>query len=393
MHIVVTGLAVTYPFGGVFWDYLQYPLGFQRLGHEVLYIEETGRWCYDPAAQTFVESGSANANAFHDHLKRLDPALADRWFFRDATGKTFGMPWEQVTEFCRSADLLLHISASCVWREEYMAARCVAFLDSDPMYTQTGLLSSAAETDSSKHGIQAWIDHHQRFFTFGLNVGQHDSLVPTGPIHWIPTRQPVVLDCFTPHVRPVPQRRPVLTTVASWEPTEKGPQHEGVSYGGKSVEFQRFIDLPAQCSLPIEVAISGPAPRTLLQSKGWQLREGYDVSKDPWIYRDYLAESFAECSVAKDAYVAPRTGWFSCRTACYLALGVPAIVQDTGFSRFIPVGKGLLAFTTLDEARAAIDAVLTDPHAHSRAALEVAAECFDSRKVLRDLLDQLPGGR
>jgi hypothetical protein len=136
LRIVVTGLAATYPLGGVFWDYLQYALGFTRLGHEVLYLEDTGKWCYDPNQFTFVESGARNAEYLARELPRLVPELGERWFFRDATGATWGWNWDRVVEFCRSADLFVHISASCRMREEYFAAARVAFIDSDPMYTQ-----------------------------------------------------------------------------------------------------------------------------------------------------------------------------------------------------------------------------------------------------------------
>jgi hypothetical protein len=149
------------------------------------------------------------------------------------------------------------------------------------------------------------------------------------------------------------------------------------------------MQLPSRSKLPIEVAISGKAPRDELTAAGWKLREGFEVSHDPWVYRRYLAESLGEWSVAKNAYVASRSGWFSCRTACYLALGVPAVVQDTGFTRFIPAGEGVLAFSTMDEAASAIEAVASDPARHARAAREVAREYFDSGKVLGRLIERL----
>ncbi len=139
LRIAVTGLAATYPFGGVFWDYLQYLLGLRRLGHDVLYIEDTGKWSYDPEAETFVESGARNARFLAEQIGRLDPDLSDRWFFRDATGQTYGRSWAETAQFCRSADLFIHISASCWMRDEYFAAGRVAFIDSDPMYTQASV--------------------------------------------------------------------------------------------------------------------------------------------------------------------------------------------------------------------------------------------------------------
>ena len=388
LRIVVSGLAATYPFGGVFWDYLQYPLGFLRQGHDVLYIEDTGKWCYDPVQATFVEHGEQNAAYLAEHIQRLDPALSDRWFFRDGTGQTFGQSWQQAAAFCHSADLFLHISASCVMRDEYRAARVVAFIDSDPMYTQVGLLA-AGEPEQREQRLAWWKQRHDVFLTFGENIGRPECKVPAASIQWIPTRQPIVLDCFSEAMVPPHRRRHMLTTVASWEPSQKGPVHEGISYAGKSTEFLRFLELPVHSGVPIEVALSGPAPHEQLNAAGWHVVDAYTVSSDPWVYRAYLADSLAECSVAKNAYVASRSGWFSCRSACYLALGVPVIVQDTGFGRVIPTGEGVLAFRSIEEATAAIADLEAHYQRHQRAARRIAEAYFDARVVLRQLLDDV----
>lgn len=391
LNIVVTGLAATYPFGGVFWDYIQYVLGFHQLGHDVLYLEDTGKWCYSPHQQTFVEHGSENADHLHRQLRTLEPALAERWFFRDATGQTFGRPWADVKAFCRAADLFVHVSASCWMRDEYFAAQRVAFIDSDPMYTQASVPAYLDGTidDAGRERIEM-LRRHDVFFTFGETIHEPGARVPTGVFDWIPTRQPIVLDCFTPHEVPVNRRRRSFTTVASWEPTEEGPLVEGVQYGGKSVEFKRFLELPRRVGVPIELALSGKYPQTCLENHGFQVREAYDVSHDPWVYRDYLASSLGEWSVAKHAYTASLSGWFSCRSACYLAMGVPVVVQDTGFTRQLPSGNGLLAFLTLDEAIAAIDDVVSRPETHARAASAIAIEHFDAKKVLENLIDHAP---
>jgi hypothetical protein len=388
LRIVTTGLAVTYPFGGVFWDYLQYPLGFERLGHEVLYLEDTGKWCYDPATTTFVEDSSRNVAAFARHVGELDPDLARRWCYRDPNGTTAGRAWDEVVRFCRGADLFLNISASCWMREEHRAAARVAFIDSDPLYTQAGLMAGPTPEDDARR-VAWWRQFHDVFFTFGENIGRPDCSVPPGPIEWVPTRQPVVLDRFAGAEVPAAARRPVFTTVASWEPAEKGPVVNGVAYAGKSREFERFIDLPARSPLPIEVALSGLAPHDRLRQHGWRLRDGYEVSHDPWVYRDYLATSAGEWSVAKHAYAATRSGWFSCRTACYLALGVPAVVQDTGFARTVPTGAGLFAFTDPDGAADGLARVAREPARHAAAARAVAAECFDSDAVLTRLIEKV----
>jgi hypothetical protein len=388
LRIVVTGLAATFPLGGVFWDYLQYPLGLSRLGHDVLYLEDTGRWCYDPDTSTFVEDGSRNAAYLAREIMRLDPDLAGRWHFRDAIGNTWGLATTRVMEFIASADLFINISYSCRMIDEYFRAGRVAFIDSDPIYTQAAIPEYLAGTvdDAGRARIDLLRRHHVHF-TFGENIGASDCLIPRELFRWRATRQPIVLDRFAPHALALSSRRRVLTTVLSWEPAEKGPIVSGIAYGGKGIEFEKFIDLPKSTAIPLELAIGGRAPMELLRTHGWLLVDAYSVSCDPWKYRDYLAGSLGEWSVAKNAYVASRSGWFSCRSACYLALGSPVVVQDTGFACAIPPGRGVLKFSTVDEARAAIDEVARDPERHSRAARDIAREYFDSSKVLTRLID------
>jgi hypothetical protein len=392
LRIVTTGLAATYPLGGVFWDYMQYALGFARLGHDVLYLEDSGKWCYDPELATFVESGVRNAAYFAREIPQLDAGLAERWFFRDPAGQTWGWDWRRVVDFCRDADLFVHISASCEMRDEYYAARRLAFIDSDPMFTQASVPAYAAGQlapgEAARRRVEM-IRGHDVHFTFGENIGAPDCRIPQALFAWIPTRQPIVNECFSGAgiEVPLPERRQVLTTVMSWEPAESGPVVEGVAYAGKSKEFVRFLDLPARAPLPLEIAISGKAPREELRANGWRLIEAPEVSGDPWTYRSYLARSFAEWSVAKNAYTQSRSGWFSGRSACYLSLGVPVVVQDTGFGRAIPSGIGVLKFSTLDEAAAAIDAIASDPQRHARAAREIAHEYFAAQKVLPRLIE------
>ena len=389
LRIAVTGLAVTYPVGGVFWDYLQWALGFARLGHEVLYVEDTGRWVYDPAAATFVESGGRNAAVLAEALKTLDPGLAKRWFYRDGTGQTYGWSWADVVEFCRSADLFVHISASCWMREEYFAADRVVFVDSDPMYTQASVEGYLAGTlDAEARARVEMLLRHDVFFTFAENIRSPDCRVPASLFDWIPIRQPIVLDRFEPESVPVADRRRILTTVGSWEPSETGAVVGGTIYVGKSREFTRFLDLPGQSRLPIELAVSGKVPTDQLRALGWTLVDPYPISRDPWVYRHYLSTSLGEWSVAKHAYVASRSGWFSCRSACYLALGVPVVVQDTGFGCAIPIGRGVLPFGTMQEAVDAIERLVADPAGHAEAALAIAREYFDSDRVLSRLIDQ-----
>lgn len=385
LRVAVTGLAATYPYGGVFWDYMQYPIGLKNLGHEVLYIEDAEQWCYDPVSHTFVEHGGRHADWFAKRAKAV--GLGDEWFFRDATGREYGKEWGDVVRFCRGADLFLHLSASCWMREEYFEAERAVFIDTDPMYTQssvpgyvTGMVN---ELDRSRVEM---LRRHDAFFTFGENVGSPDCRIPTALFDWRPTRQPIVMDLFEEARTPVSGRRNTLTTVASWEPSAVELVVEGEPYGGKGVEFEKFVGLPGRSMLPVEVALSGDAPRKRLREGGWRVIDPGPVSGDPWAYMDYLASSIGEWSVAKNAYVESRSGWFSCRTACYLALGVPAVVQDTGFD--IPTGEGLFKFSNLDEAAAAIEEIAKSPERHSKAASSLAAEYFGSDGVLSTLIEE-----
>lgn len=384
LRVAVTGLAATYPYGGVFWDYMQYPLGLRRLGHEVMYVEDAERWCYDPISHTFVEHGGRHADWFS---KRAEDLNFEEWFFRDATGREYGKAWDEVARFCRSADLFLHLSASCWMREEYFDAERVVFVDTDPMYTQSSVPGYlAGKVDDLDRARVEMLRRHDAFFTFGENVGAPECRIPTGLFDWKPTRQPVVLDLFEDSRIPVSGRRNVLTTVASWEPSKVDLVVEGVAYGGKSVEFERFVGAPEKSLLPLEVALSGDAPVERLRERGWHITDPGPVSGDPWAYVDYLASSFGEWSVAKNAYVESRSGWFSCRTACYLALGVPAVVQDTGFN--VPTGEGLFKFSTLDEAAAGTEEIARNPERHAEAASSLAAEYFGSERVLSRLIEE-----
>ena len=385
LRIVVTGLAATYPLGGVFWDYLQYPLGLRRLGHQALYLEDTGGWCYSTGERRMVADGSANAAALELAVARLDPGLA--WHYRDAEGQTFGAAWDDVVRFCDGADLFLNVSGASILRPQYRKAARLALIDSDPMYTQASVPAYLDGTvDAAARERLERMLSHDVFFTFGENIGAPECRIPTGLFNWIPTRQPVVVDALTSARIPVRSRRRTMTTVASWEPHEDGPVVEGVRYQGKSVEIERFKDLPAHSRVPLEVALGGDAPRRDLRSRGWRIVDPMAVAADPWSYRSYLATSLAECSVAKQAYVASRSGWFSGRSAMYLALGVPVVVQDTGLSRIIPTGEGVLPFSSLSEAAAAIDAVASEPSRHAEAARGVAMSCFASDGVLSRLL-------
>jgi hypothetical protein len=385
LTIIVTGCAATYPVGGVTWDYLQYVLGFKRLGHRVYYLEDTGQWTWDVNQGTFSDDSNSNAAYLAKWIPALDPELAHNWALRDVHGRYHGMSQAQVAKLCRETDLLINYSGSCVLRDEYMACRRKVYLDSDPLYNQAGIIEYVNGTGDEKTRWNVnYIRQHDKFLSFGENIGKAHCLIPTALFSWQPTRHPVVLDCWEKLHGPT---RDVYTTVMSWQPNGGSVTVNGVVFGGKHAEFGKFVKLPQRTSQALELAIGGGLPPLdLLRQHGWQIIDGYAASSDPWKYREYICRSKAEFSVAKHAYVATRSGWFSGRSACYLAAGKPVVVQDTGFSEQIPVGEGILAFNCEEEAREAIERVNREYEQHAAAASRLAREFFDSNRVLQALL-------
>jgi hypothetical protein len=384
MRVVVTGLIATYPLGGVAWDYLAYVSGFRQLGCEVLYLEDTGQWLYDPRRQTFTDDVGFGIDYLTHTLALARGCTPLSWALRAPDGSHHGRERAAVIEFCRRADLFLNVSGSCWLREEYRDARCIAYLDTDPGYTQAKLAAAddGIATADDLFSVRL-IRAHQRFFTLAENIGESDCSLPHCGLTWIPTRQPLVIEdwpfTFTPEAQ-------AFSTVMSWKIDVTPPTLGGVSYGGKNDSFTNFLDMPARSTVALEVAVSGAAPTALLQKHGWQVVDGHIHSHTPDVYRDYLRCSRGEWSIAKQAYVALRSGWFSTRSVAYLALGKPVVVQDTGWSRQLPTGDGLFAFDTVEQAAEALTAIESAYLHHCDASRSIAEREFAAGVVLRKLL-------
>jgi hypothetical protein len=387
MKVVVTGLIATYPLGGVGWDYLAYVDGFRRLGCDVLYLEDTGQWLYDPRAGTFSDDVTYNVGYLADTLARSADEMRQRWALRAPNGTYHGMTLAAVKRFCDAADLFLNVSGACWLRDEYRGARRLAYLDSDPCYSQAKLLAvergKATEDQEFSVGL---IRAHSHFLTFAENIGAPDCQIPTCGLRWVPTRQPIVLDAWPRAFTPAARR---YTTVMSWKTDVTLPSIDGRQYGGKDVELLKFLDLPGRVAAELELAVSGNAPRQRLQEHGWHVADAYGCSHSLDAYRDYLAGSRGEWSIAKNAYVASRSGWFSTRSAAYLALGKPVIVQDTGFRPYVATGAGVLTFDNIDEAAAAITAVEANYEHHCEAARASAEREFAAEHVLGKLMSDV----
>jgi hypothetical protein len=393
LRIVVTGLIAQHPrLGGVAWDYLQYPLGLARLGHDVYYLEDSGEWPYTesggPAREDWIaRDPSPNVRHLGRVLERF--GLGERWMYRfPISPRWYGLSHRRRREVLASADLLLNVSGTLRRPEEYRRIPRLAYIDSDPVFTQVKLTLPRGQLK-----FQRRVAAHDVHFSFGERL---DGRVPATGYRWLPTRQPIVLSEW----RTGAEHRDAFTTVMSW--TSYRPlRFRGASYAQKDAEFERFADLPVRFrGAPLEVALGRTSharwqtgglrgePRDVLRRLGWRVVDAGRSCGGVEAYRRYVQRSRGEWSIAKGGYVAGQPGWFSCRSACYLAAGRPVVVQETGFGSVLPTGEGLLSFSTPDEARAALEEVVARYRRHARVARELAEAYFDSDQVLGRLVER-----
>jgi hypothetical protein len=388
LRIIVAGLVAQYPLGGVAWDYLQYVVGLKRLGHDVYYHEDTWSWPYHPIERTYSSDGAYSAAFLRDFFNRYAPDLADRWHYLHLHKESFGMGQDAFASVARSADLFLNVSGACPIPED-LSPRCVTvFIDTDPGYNQIVLSERFAWSEN----VDRWcasVRSHQCHFTYAENIHNVDCLVPRLDFNWKTTRMPVVIPLWDEIASRAPASGAPWSTVMTWNAFKGKLVYRGIEYGSKGHEFERVIGLPQRVGISLQVAVGGVnPPLARLESAGWRVIDGPSATISPQQYQDLIAASRAEFSVAKHVYSALRTGWFSCRSACYMAAGRPVVVQDTGFSALLPMGEGVLPFTDLEGAVTAITEVENDHPRHARAAREIAATYFASEKVLTALIDE-----
>jgi hypothetical protein len=374
LRVVLLGYVVRYPLAGMAWHSLHYVLGLAQLGHDVWFVEDSDDYdsCYDPATGMLTADPTAGLAFTAAAFDRL--GLPDRWAYHDArTASWHGPASAGILDVCRSADVVINLAGIHPLRPWLAEVPARIFIDADPVFTQVRHLTSPQAAAAAAR--------HTAFFSFGEGIAAGTSAVPDDGFAWQATRQPVVLDAWP--VTPPPTGA-AFTTVMNWD-SYPPVEHDGVRYGMKSQGFVPYLDLPARVGPRLEVALGGGGSERLVEH-GWGVRDGAAATRDLQAYQDYLQASAGEFSVAKHGYVVSRSGWFSERSACYLASGRPAVVQDTGFSAWLPTGCGLLAFSTPDDAAAALADVLGDCARHAAAAREVAAAHFDAGAVLTRLL-------
>lgn len=378
LRIIVLGYIVRGPMGGMAWHHLQYVLGLRALGHDVYFVEDSDDtpWCcYDPLRNVTDANPAYGLQFAASTFEKV--GLGERWAYHDAhTSTWFGDCSDRIVEICKSADLVLNVSCANPLRDWLKDIPTRALIDTDPVFNQIRNLTDA---DRKERASQ-----HNSFFSFGENFGLKECSIPDDGFHWQPTRQPIVLDAW--NVTPAPSQGK-FTTVMQWD-SYAAREYDGVLYGMKSDSFEPFINLPEKVGPVFELALGSlSAPRTLLREKGWLLRDPFEVTRDPWIYQSYLQQSKAEFSVAKQGYVVSRSGWFSERSAAYLASGRPVLVQETGFSDWLITDGGVIPFSTFEEARAGVEEINARYEFHRRVARRAAEEYFDAQKILSKLIE------
>jgi hypothetical protein len=377
---LVAGYVLRCPLAGYAWQALHYLAGLRALGFDAYFYEDTAHYadCFDPVSGEMGMLRPAAidfaAGFFADH------GFGERWIFWDAQRDCYvGRSAAEARDVLGAARLLVGLST--VNRLPRQVGRRRVFVDIDPGVTQI-----QAERDAAVRELLGEYDVH---FTIGENIGRPGCAVPSGAWTWNPTRQPIACELWQP--LGVETDAP-LTTIGRWDERGRVQEWAGARYSwSKRDEWLRFLDLPRRSGAAFELAMDAeknPGDHELLGAHGWAVVDPLAVSTDATRYRDYIRSSRGEFSVAKALNVQLATGWFSDRSACYLAAGRPVVVQDTGFRTALPVGAGLLTFRTLDEAVESVRSVVSDWELHSAAARRIAEQCFAAKWVLAELLDR-----
>ena len=371
--VIVSGMVAGTPFqGGATWAVLQYLIGLREHGWQTYFVEPV-----DGSAPGFGDRSIYCAEVMRAH------GLDQHWaLVPGPAAEPIGISRRRLREIAGEADLLLNVSGMLTDPGLLDRIPVRAYLDLDPAFNQ---LWHGAE------GVDMRFDAHTHFVTIADAIGRPDCPIPDCDRDWLPTLPPVVLEQW-----PWAERldRHALTTVGHWR-SYGSIHHQGVQYGQKVHSLRPLVDLPRRAAVPLEVALAidpgEDQDLTALAENGWTVIDPAAVAATPDDYRRFVQGSWAEFGLAKSGYVVSGSGWFSDRSACYLASGRPVIAQDTGFGRRLPTGAGLLAFGSADDVVAAIDELEVDYDRHRAAAREVAVEYLSADRVLADLLERLLG--
>jgi hypothetical protein len=354
--------------GGHIMYALQWLHGLRLLGHEVLYYDR-------------INDRPETAALF--------ATIVDRWWDRRLASamwknghSAFGLSAAEIEAF--ASDAVGIISLGCQFSAEpdpwLASVRPRVLIDLDPGFSQLWAMEASS--------IEDVLGRHDLYFTVGANIGTVRSSLPTLGIDWRPIWNPVVTEWWKPRA---PRRRDRFTTIAGLWLNGYQPFEE-VMWGPKAEELRRFLRLPTLAGEPIEIALeSGSGDELIgeLTQNGWWLESADAVASTPESYLEYVTDSAGEFSCAKGLYVGSRSGWFSDRSACFLAAGRPVVIQDTGIQEVLPTGAGLFPVATVEEAADAIRRIRMDYERQSTIARQIALDHFDARRVLPVLLEAM----
>ena len=381
--IVILGMMGRCPFAGQTWLFLGWLQAFAKLGHDVWYVEDDPSWPYDPEINGPTDDGRYAVRHIAACMERI--GLKDRWAFRmpGLADHCWGLTPARLDALYRECDLLLNVVGSTDLSDEHMAAPLRVYVQTDPVTAELRL------ANGDEHTREAFAAHH-RIFTYGENYGAPDCGVPLNGVRYRFTRQPVDTDLWP---MAFDRDAPFFTTIGNFRQDHSDVVHNGMTYyWSKHHEWFKFIDLPKRTAQRFELALNVDLPedRAQLEGHGWRLTSPFQMSLDIFgAYPEYIRRSRGEFTVAKDQNIRLRSGWFSERDVCYLASGKPVITQDTGFGQALPTGAGLFAFSTLEEARVAVEAINADYRGHCDAARRVVMEHFECTGVGRRMLADL----
>jgi hypothetical protein len=381
-RLLLAGIIGRYPVGGVTWCALHYIAGFQALGYDVFYLEDTGECGFDPITNSITTDPAYAVAYIKRHLRLV--GLDDAWTYVDYKGAYHGNSQSQVAAFCARADLMVNLSggywpreqprtgdSARFFRHEYERLKKI-FIDTDPGFTQLAI------NRAGPGWYRDFFAAHDMLFTFALNVGSESCRLAETPFRWLPTVQPIALN-FWPVV-PASSDAP-YTAIMSW----RTDSFRGIGKD-KAAHLYSLIDLPSKSPRQLLLAIAGQCPIELLLRHKWEVTDGVKATIDAFAYREFIRNSRAEIGFAKPTYVETRSGWFSDRTQCYMATGRPALVCDTGISNLLPCGEGLLVFDDEHSLLEGMEQIERDYMRHSSRARDIAEEFFASEKVVRRLL-------
>lgn len=386
--VVVLGILGQMPFAGMAMQVLQHLEGFRRLGCDTYYLEDNCAWPYDPRSDGLTDDCSYTAGYLNGLMSAY--GFAGHWAYVAAAGArdSYGMDRGHVNRLLARTDVIVNLCGGTPLRDEHLRVPTRVYLETDPFRPQV-------EAAGGNHQTRAFLAAHTHHFTYAENIGRPGCLLPDAGVPYRTTRPPVVVDWW-PARGADGTAGGRYTTVTSWDQSAKDIAWNGrVHSWSKNVQFRRFVSVPSLTPARFGLAVAGMGEpdRSAFARAGWHLTDAVPLTLELQPYLAYITSSRAEFSVAKEQYWLPRTGWFSDRSACYLAAGKPVVMQETGFSDVLPVGGGLFAFRDLGDILASVEAIEADYAAHSRDAREIAREYFAAERVLGALMEAVGSGR